>query len=61
MGATGYTGKSDLIVNSPYADKLYTVVNEPYGSAPPPPSGNFLLQENSSFLLQENSSKIELL
>jgi hypothetical protein len=61
MGWQGYIGKFFLINNNPYADKLYDAVNTAGKAPTPPPSGNFLLQENGSFLLQENSSKIELL
>lgn len=56
MSDKSYIGKANIIVTSPYANKLYSDSNR--GDEFPPPETGFLIQDNGFDLLQDNGYQI---
>lgn len=54
-----YYGKSGIIKNCKYGERIY-FDEEEFGTPPPTPPLRYLLQENGFLILQENGNKIEL-
>ncbi|HEX4044163.1 MAG TPA: hypothetical protein VHZ76_00675 [Gammaproteobacteria bacterium] len=53
MSDQSYIGKFNIIVEQPYANKLYAE-NNSGGSPQPPPGDGFLIQDNGFDIIQDN-------